>query len=434
MRTCSTLLVFLAAWSLRAENWPQWRGPGGNGISGESNLPAEWAETRNVAWKTEIPGRGHSSPVIWGDRIFLTTSIEGAEIPGAKAPVHKQDGEVFRDPDSVGGNLSYQLIVMALDARNGNVLWRHTAYEGGVYDDRHKKNSYATPTPATDGRRVFVSFESQGIFAYDFGGKQIWKASVGKVGTVGIGPASSPVLSDGRIFILCDQEEGEGSFLAAFSARNGALSWKVDRSGQPVNWTTPIVVNTGGRNQLVVTGTKNVISYDPGSGKELWRTRGVEGNAVPSPVAGLGMVFPSSGYPVKRTLGVRMAGPGERVVWQYDKGTSYVPSPILYGDYLYLMTDRGLLTCLQARTGKVLYEGKRVPKPALFSASAIAYDGKLFLSSEEGDTFVIKAGPEHEVIGKNALDEPIYATPSVSHGSVFIRTQQHLYCIRQKPS
>jgi outer membrane protein assembly factor BamB len=422
------LAVIVIAFAAGAENWPQWRGPGSNGVSKETGLPVEWSAEKNVAWKTALPGRGLSSPVVWGGKVFVTAAVEGAVIAGAKPPVHKIEGEVFRHPDSTGADKSYQLLLLCLDAATGKLLWQRTAYEGGVSDERHKKNSYATPTPVVDGKRVFVSFESQGIYAFDFDGKQLWKAALGPILTVGMGPGSSPLLVGDKLILLFDQEEGAGSFIAALDAATGKQVWRTQRD-QPANWTTPHLVDAAGKPTVVVTGMKAVIAYDPAGGRELWRTKGMEGNAVPSSVSGLGMVFPSTGYPAKHVYALRLDDAGERLVWQYDKGTAYVPSPILLGDYLYVMTDRGLLTCLEARTGKVVYEGKRVPKPATFSASPVAFEGKLLLTSEEGETFVIRAGPEHEVLHANPLGEPVYASPAVSGGKIFLRGDHHLFAI-----
>jgi len=423
------LACLLFALAAQAENWPQWRGPGGNGVSAEKGLPSEWSATRNIAWKAEIPGRGHSSPVVWGKQIFLTTSLELDPIQGAKAPKHMQEGQEFRHPDSAGADRAHRLIVLAVDAQSGKIQWQQTAYEGRVYDDRHKKNTYATPTPVTDGKAVYVSFESQGIFAYTPGGKLKWKTSLGPIGTVGMGPASSPVLFEDLVLVLCDQEEGADSFLAALSAKDGTVVWKVARK-EAANWSTPSIVYNGSQPMLVAPGMTNTIAYDPRSGKELWRTKGVVGNTVPSIVSGLGMIFPSAGYPDKRVYGIRNDG---TLAWSYEKGTAYVPSPILYGDYLYVPTDRGLLTCLDARTGKLVYEGKRVPKPATFSASPVAFDGKIFLTSEDGETFIIQAGPEHVVLGSNTLDEAAHASPAIANGRLYIRTASHLWAVAANP-
>lgn len=414
---------------LMAENWPQFRGAGSNGVSAESGLPMEWSPQKNILWKAAIPGRGLSSPVVWGDRLFLTTSVEGAPIPGAVPPKHKLNGEDFRHPDSTGVDKRHSLLLIAVEAKSGKILWQQTAYEGPVYDERHKKNSYATPTPVTDGKRVYVSFESQGIYAYSLAGKLLWKVKPGNIGTVGMGPGSSPALAGDVLVCQFDMEEGEDSFIAGYSTRNGELLWKTPRKKNSASWSTPILVKSGGKDLIFASGNDRVVAYDPRSGREVWSAPGVEGNAVPTPVSGLDMVFPTAGYPSKRAFGIRLNGEGERVAWKYEKGTAYVPSPILYGDYLYLLTDRGLLTCIEARTGKVIYEGKRVPKPATFSASPVAYGGRIFLNSEDGETFVIEAGPEFKVAGVNSVDEPVYASPAIANGRLYIRGERHLHAV-----
>lgn len=422
----SALAAMAGAARGRAGDWPQWRGPHGGGVSDEQGLPVEWSATKNIAWKTKIPGRGHSSPVVLGKRLFLTTSLEGEVIPGAKAPEHRMEGEVFVHPDSTGADRRHTLKVLCLDAVRGAVLWERTAYEGRVFDARHKKNTYATPTPAAAGNVVYASFESQGVYAYSLEGKPLWKASPGGILTVGMGPATSPVLDGGLLFLQCDQDEGQTSFVAAISTKNGEIVWKTPRKNQ-AGWSTPVVIRVDGKPQLVTVATEATIAYELGTGKELWRGPGVEGNAVPSAVVGHGMVYVTSGYPVKRALALK---PGGAVAWRYEKGTAYVPSPVLYGDYLYLVTDKGLLTCLDARTGRVEYEGGRVPKPASFSASPVAYAGRILLTSEEGETFVVRAGPNHEVLGSNELGEPVLASLAAARGSVYIRGVETLYCVR----
>jgi outer membrane protein assembly factor BamB len=420
-------------------NWPQWRGPQGSGIPEEKNLPDEWGMDKNILWKTELPGRGHSSPIVWGDRIFLTTSIEGEVVPGAKAVHHVRNGRTWVHPDSVAGNRKHTLKVLCLDRNTGKILWERTAYEGTVHDDRHRKNSYASSTPLTDGKYVYAFFEAEGLYCYDYSGKLIWKASVGKIAKMGMGPGTSPALYGNLLFLQCDQEDGGLgiSFIAALDKRTGKEVWRVKRDHRKTH-ATPLLVRSGNRVELIASGAESVISYDPATGKEHWRSDGVKGHAIPSAVAGHGMVFVSAGYPSKRVIGIKLGGSGNltgtpSVVWSYDKGTAYVTSPILYGDYLYLVSDKGILTCIEARTGEIKYEGGRVPVPASFSASAVAFDGKIFLTSEDGDTFVIKAGPVHEVIRTNSLGEPILASPAISQGRIFIRGARHLYCISERP-
>lgn len=417
----------------RDPNWSQWRGSEGNGVSTEKNLPTEWSATKNIKWKTPITGRGHSSPIIWGKKIFLTTAIEGAIVPGAKAPKHVIQGEEFFHPDSVGADRRHTFKVLCLDRDTGKLLWEQTAYEGTVYDNRHRKASYASATPATDGKHVFAFFGSEGLYCYDANGKLIWKASIGQIGSLGVGTSSSPVLHENLVIVQCDDENPEESFIIAFDKKTGKEAWKVARKVQ-LSWSTPLLVHTAKRTELIASGAEAVISYDPKTGKELWRHKGLESNAVPSPIATSDTVFLASGYPTKIALAIRLGGTGDltgtpNVIWKYAKGTAYVPSPIVYGGLTYFMTDRGILTCLDAKTGAVKYEGGRVPVPATFTASPIAYDGKILLMSEDGDTFVLQAGATHSILRTNSLGEPIYASPAIADGKLFIRGEKHLYCI-----
>jgi outer membrane protein assembly factor BamB len=418
---------------LNAAIWPDWRGGAAAGVSTEPGLPLEWSTEKNILWKTPIPGRGHSSPIVWGDRVFLTTAIQGEIVPGAKAPIHIQEGQEFKHPDAVGSDRRHTMKVLCLDRDSGKVLWERTAYDGPVYDDRHRKASYASPTAATDGSRMYAWFGSEGLYCYDFEGGLRWKKALGPIATIGMGVASSPVLYGNLVVVLCDEDNGEKSFIAALDKRSGKEVWKVPRKVQ-ASWGTPLLVRTGTRTELVCSGTEWILAYDPGTGKELWRIKGHESNSIPSPVAGHGMVYVSAGFPVKRTFAVKLGGSGDltgtpAVAWQYDKGTAYVPSGILYGDHLYLMTDRGILTCLDALTGTVRYDNGRVPIPATFTASPVAFAGSVLLTSEDGDTFVIKAGPKHEVVRTNSIGEPVYASPAASQGKLFIRGERHLFCI-----
>jgi outer membrane protein assembly factor BamB len=415
-------------------NWSQWRGGEGTGISTETNVPTEWSVDKNIKWKTPIAGRGHSQPIVWGAKVFLTTDIEGEIVPGAKAVEHKENGQPITHPDSVGANRKHTFKVICVDRNTGKILWEQTAYTGTVYDDRHRKGSYAAPTPATDGNRIYAWFggEGDGLYCYDFNGKLEWKSAVGKIANYGMGPGSSPVTHENLVILQCDEDEGKNSFIIAIDKKTGKEVWKTPRKVQ-ASWSTPLVVRSGQRVELITSGNEWIISYDPKTGKELWTARGHGSNAIGTPLAGHGMVFVYAGYPVKKTFAIKLGGSGDvtnsNVAWQYDKGTAYVPSSILYNDYLYLMSDRGILTCLDARTGKVIYEGGRIPVPATFTASPVAFDGKLLLTSEDGDTYIIKAGPKHEVIATNSVGEPVFASPAISDGMIFIRAASNLYCI-----
>jgi outer membrane protein assembly factor BamB len=418
-----------------AGNWPQWRGPGGLGISSETGFAAEWSPTSHITWKTEIPGRGLSSPVVWGDRIFLTTSFKGELVPGRKAPVHldfsRQPGYVH--PDAVDIEYRHSVKVLALDAKAGRIVWEQTAYDGLMFDDHHRKNTYASPTVATDGRLVYAFFESLGLFAYDFDGHLKWKTSLGQIIKAGLGPGTSPILYENLVILQCDQEMGDGSFMVGLNRDTGAEVWRTARDNRR-SWATPLLVRVGDHTELVASGAETVVAYNPATGKELWHANGTDSHPIPSPVAGHGLVVMSAGSQAKRALAIRLGGTGDltnspSVVWRYNKGTAYVPSPILVGKYVYLITDAGILTCLDVDTGQLVYEGGRVPVPATFTASPVAFGGVLLLTSEDGDTFVIKAGPTHEVIRTNSVGEPVFASPALSHGTIYIRGEQHLFAI-----
>lgn len=435
--TCAFLIVTLftsTTGTPRATNWPQWRGPDGQGVSVEKGLPDEWSNTKNVKWKTPIDGRGFSSPIIWGKKIFLTTALDGEVIPGRPAGVtHKMsDGTDFVHPDAVGANLKHTFKVVCLDRDSGKIIWERVAYEGPVYDSRHRKASFASSTPATDGKYVFAFFGAEGLYAYDFNGKLVWKQNLGKLGTASVGYGVSPVLYQNLVIMQCD-DSGMNSFMVAFDKKSGKEVWRTPRKVD-VTWTTPVLVHAANRTELVAAAAEAIIAYDPLTGKELWRHKGLESNAVPTPVVWNDLVVVTSGSPNKIALALKAGGSGDvtgssQLVWTYKKGTAYVPSPILYGEYVYLTTDRGLLTCLDAKTGKTAYEGARVPVPATFSASLVAYEGKILLTSEDGETFVVKAGPKYEVLRTNTVGEPVYASPAIADGRIFIRGEKNLFAI-----
>ncbi len=432
-RTTAALLALCLVAPVHAENWPGWRGPGGTGVSSESGFPVSW-DASNIAWKTPIPGRGHSSPAVWGERIFVTSSIEGEQIPERlKKPEHNLGGEVFVHPDMVSHDRRQTMKVYGLEASSGKILWEQTAYDGPVADGRHRKSSFAASTPVTDGAMVYVFLGTEGLYAYTVDGALKWKHDLGEIKTLGLGFATSPILHDDLVILQCDENNGDKSFIVAFDKTSGREVWRQTRKVQS-SWATPVIVD----GQLVTAGYEFIIAYDPKTGAELWRTKGVESNSIPSPVYGHGLIFMTAGYPAKSVLAIKpgwggpsgLAKPTADVAWTYARGTAYVTSPILVGDSLYLSTDRGILTNLDAKTGEVRYEGGRVPVPATFTASMVAFGDKILQASEDGDVFVIQAGLEHRVITTNKLGEPIYASPALSNGVIYIRGEKHLYAIR----
>lgn len=426
-----SLVMVAAATTLSAENWPQWRGPGSQGISTEPNIPTEWSSTKNIAWKAELPS-GHSSPIVWNDRIFVTAAVEGEVVAGAKAVGHTVDGQVWIHPDSVAADRKHALKVLALDAQSGKILWERTAHDGTVYDARHRRSSFAGPTAVTDGRLVYAYFGPEGLYAFDFSGRLVWKV-VDHFKTLGLGTGTSPVLFQNLVIIQRDEDEGKSSTIVAYDKESGRQVWQTARPVQ-ISWSTPVLVAASNRSELVTNASELAIAYDPATGKELWRTKGVESNAIHTPLVGKGLVVVTAGFPEKKVIAIRAGTVPEdkRVAWTYAKGTGYVVSNILYGDYVYLLTDTGIVTCLDAASGAVQFEGPRPPVASHFMGSPIAFGGLIAMTSEEGDTFMIKAGPKPEVVGTNSLDEPVYSSPAVANGRIYIRGEKHLFAIGKR--
>jgi outer membrane protein assembly factor BamB len=412
--------------AVSAANWPQWRGPNSQGVSVEKQLPTDWAPDRNIAWKVELPD-GHSSPSVWGDRIFVTAQIEGEAIEG-QVPESVRIKQPH--PDSVAGDRKHTFKVIAVDANTGKVVWQQAAYEGPVFDARHRRSSFAGPTVATDGKMVFAYFGPEGLYAFDFDGKPVWSV-VEKFHTLGLGAGASPVLFQDTVIMQRDVD-AETSAVIAYDKATGKEVWKTMRPVQ-ISWSTPVLVPAGSRTELVTNGSEHIIGYDAATGKELWRTVGIRSNAIHTPLVGKGLVVVTAGFPAKRIIAIR---PGEvaedqRVAWEYAKGTGYVLSNILYGDYIYLLTDNGIVTCLEAVTGKVVYEGGRPPVPSNFMGSPIAFGDYIAMTSDEGTTYMLKAGPKHEIVRANAIDEPVYSSLAPANGRIYIRAQRHLYAIGQ---
>ncbi|HSR53796.1 MAG TPA: PQQ-binding-like beta-propeller repeat protein, partial [Acidobacteriota bacterium] len=459
-RVCSgcivlAILMWATAWTQAEEHWPGWRGPDGGGIADESGLKLEWGPEKNLLWKTAIPGKGHSSPIVWGDRIFLTTSIRGEKLEDASPPKHLLNGEEFTHPQWAGADHSWTLKLLCLDRSSGRVLWERTAYQGAVYDYIHQAGSYAAPTPVTDGESVWAYFGAEGLYSYDFEGNLKWKTDLGPIGTVGMGTGTSPVLYKDKLLLVCDQEfDGKDSFALALDKNTGQQLWKVQRE-IAVTWATPLLVEGREGPQMVVSGASEVVSYDPEDGSELWRTEGVVSNAIPSPVSDGRLVFVSAGSAAKRVMALRLEldedGPvnqgatpeqvsgardGEaqaagsspsaqeqdaeaeeppadpRIVWRYDKGAAYVPSPIYYQGLFYLINDRGQITALDAQTGQVIYQ-ERLPDEGRVASSLVAADGKILATTLDGRTYVFKAGRQFEVLASNQVGEPVWASLAI---------------------
>jgi outer membrane protein assembly factor BamB len=435
-RTITALMLLLITLNSAAANekWPQFRGPQSLGVADDPSLPDTWSVAENVAWKTDIPGSGWSSPVVWGDRIFITSVISSNEGEQPKKGLYF-GGERKAPSDE------HRWMVYCVDFKTGKIRWSKEVNRGTPPGPRHLKNTYASETPVTDGERVYAYFGTLGLFCFDMDGKQLWSKRWGPFNTrFGWGTAASPILHKNRLYIVNDNEDD--SFVLALDKKTGEQVWRVKRE-EGSNWATPYVWENEYRTELVTSGTKRVRSYDL-DGKLLWELTGMSTIAIPTPFSKFGMVYITSGYvgdQHRPVYAIRAGAKGnitlargetsnEYIAWYQPQAGPYNPSPLVYGDLYYTLLDRGFFTCHDARTGKEIYGKQRMESGAgAFTASPWAYNGKIFCLSEDGDTFVIQAGPEYKLLGKNSLNEMCMATPAIAGGSLIIRTASKLYRI-----
>jgi outer membrane protein assembly factor BamB len=429
-----SLVLALLTVSTASDHWPQFRGPGSLGVAEDPNLPDAWSVTENVAWKTDIPGTGWSSPIVWGDNVFVTTVISTVE--GEKPKKGLYFGGERKPPSD-----PHRWAVYCVDWKTGKVRWEREVQKGLPPGPRHLKNSYASETPVTDGERVYAYFGNLGLFCLDMSGKLLWEKRWKPSSTrYGWGTAASPVLYKDRLYIINDNDEQ--SFMVALNKKTGEEIWRVSRD-EGTNWATPYVWENELRTELITAGTKRVRSYDL-NGKLLWELSGMSSIAIPTPFSKHGLVYIASGYVGDKHRPVYAIRPGasgdislkegetanKYIAWYQPQGGPYNPSPLVYGDYYYTLLDRGFFTCHDAKTGKEVYGKVRIdPGVNAFTSSPWAYNGKIFCLSEDGDVFVIQAGPEFKLLGKNSLDEMCMATPAIARGSLIIRTASKLYRI-----
>jgi outer membrane protein assembly factor BamB len=429
-----TSFSILFAVALAANNWPQFRGPGSSGASDDPELPVKWSQTENVVWKAPVAGLGWSSPVVWGDRIFLT-SVESSDPKEAPKKGLYFGGERPAPSDE------HRWSVLCVDFKTGKTLWRREVHKGAPPASRHMKNTYASETPVTDGERVYFYFGNIGLFAFDMTGKMQWEKRFTPVKTRnGWGTAASPVLYKGLLYIVNDNDDK--SWIMALDKTTGKQIWKADRD-EKSNWSTPFIWENANRVELITSGTNRVRSYDL-DGKVLWDLRGMSSIVIPTPFTQHGLLYLTSGYVGDQNRPVYAVKPGakgdislakgdasnEYVAWYLPQAGPYNPTPVVYGDYYYTLLDRGFLTCHDARTGKEIYGKVRIDNAAgAFTSSPWAANGKIFALSEDGDTYVIQAGAEYKLLGKNSLDEMCMATPAIVRGNLIVRTASNLYRI-----
>jgi outer membrane protein assembly factor BamB len=410
-------------------NWPQWRGPYATGISKTATPPLEWSETKNIRWKVQIPGRGSSTPIIWGDKVFVTTAVP---VGVAGAAQHAPRGGL--KPRGV-----HRFMVMALDRKTGKVLWERVAREEEPHEASHTDNgTWASGSPFTDGQTLFAYFESFGLYAYDMNGKLLWEKDLGtKRMRSEFGEGSTPALHGNTIVITWDHLNGDGSFVYALDKRDGRELWKVPRP-EIDTWATPLILEVNGRPQAIVPAMERVRSYDLATGSVVWEGDGLTMNAIPSPVHEDGLVFLMSGFRGNDLRVVRVADAKgnidgtSAVVWSFDRDTPYVPSPIVVGGVLYfLKTNSGVLSAFDAKTGKPHYQNQRLDAIPNVFASPVSAQGRIYFPGREGTTLVIKTGPAFEVLATNVLDDAFDASPALADGELYLRGRAYLYCIAE---
>ncbi|MHC4405251.1 MAG: outer membrane protein assembly factor BamB family protein [Planctomycetota bacterium] len=441
----ASLLLAASTLAPRAEgndDWPCFRGPTAMGVvDDDPRLPDRWSKTENVRWVTDVPGWGWSSPIVSGNRVFLTAVVNEKEYEKPKKGLYNGRGRA-EPPEGV-----HHWMVYCFDLDSGRILWNREAHQGQPQVPRHPKNTYASETPVTDGQRVYVLFGDVGLYCYDFEGQQLWSHRIEpKESLLNYGAAASPVICGGLVIMVYDNQEDR--YIAAFDASTGEQRWRTARPGQAPRstrstWATPFVWKNDQRTEIVTSDYRRIRSYDL-SGSVLWELEGPTSNLViPSPLAAHGMVYVTSGYVGDRDRPVYAIRPGAQgetsvdedpaehphVAWFQPQAGPYNTSPIVYGDYYYTLLDRGFMACCDARTGEEVYGKTRFPEGASFTSSPWAYNGKIFCLSEDGDTYVVEAGPEFKVVGTNRLEELCLASPAVADGKLLLRTASRLYCI-----
>lgn len=435
----SLICLCVAYASAQAQNWPQFRGPGASGVAESAQTtPATWDAEKsvNLRWKTEIPGLAHSSPVVWGDKVFITTAVSDEKKPETRYGLYGDVAPVKNDPEHVWK-------LYALDKQSGKILWERAAYEGVPKVKRHPKSTHADSTPVTNGKYVIAMFGSHGLYAYNLNGKLMWKQDLGVLDAGWFYDAdyqweygASPIIYKNLVIVQADIQKN--SFIAAYDLKTGKRVWMTPRDEIP-SWSTPTVYEGKTRAELVTNATKAIRAYDPATGKELWRLGPNSEVATPTPIFAHDLIYVTTGYRVIQPIYVIRPGAtgdislkegkdsSEFIAWSKTRGGPYMPTPVIYGDLLYIVSNQGVLTTYNAKTGERIYQERLGGKGGAFTASPIAGDGKIYLSSEDGEVFVVKAGPKYELLATNKVGEVMMATPAISDGLVILRGHNHVF-------
>ncbi len=430
----AAVLTFEAATHSQADpaHWPAWRGPFANGMA-RTGAPTEFSDTKNIKWKIAIPGRGYSTPIIWGDRIFLTTAVP----TGKKGPT--SDLKTTHPQGGTSAGEEQRFIVMCLDRRTGRTVWEQTATTAVPHEGYHRAyGSFASNSPVTDGQRVYAFFGSRGVYCYDLNGKLIWKKDLNVRMQIRnqFGEGGAPALAGNLLVLNFDHEVD--SFIVALDKNTGREVWRKGRRGEVSAWSSPLPIDVPGGRQVVVSATGKVRSYEAESGKVVWECAGLGLNVIPAPVMQNDVVYVMSGFRDPKLMAIRLGREGDltgtdAVLWSQTRGTSYTPSPVLHENRLYALTDNAMLSCFNATTGEPSYHQKRLPQPDNFKASPIGAGGKLYLASEGGIVTVVKMGDQFEILAQNTLaDQCFVSSPVVAEGELFLRSSTHLFCVSEQ--
>jgi outer membrane protein assembly factor BamB len=431
--TSSSLVIALCAASIAAAvppnaEWPQWRGPFNTGMA-EGDAPLHWDDTRNLKWKRAIPGRGHSTPVVAGNRLFLTTAVPTGKVTRAGRPSRAGGG--------ADDGLEHRFEVIAVDRQTGTIAWQRTATVATPHEGYHRTyGSFASNSPVTDGSRVFAFFGSRGLYAYDLDGTLLWQKDFGVQMRMDMafGEGTPLTLHDNRLLLHFDHLDT--GFLVMLDPATGREIWRTKRT-ERYNWAGPYVARYDGRRQIIVSGL-TVRGYDFETGTLLWEAAGLGENTVPQPVQHNDLVFAMSGHTVRRLMAIRLGRTGtltdtDAIVWSTMRGAAYTPSPLLYDNRLYVLTDTGQLSNVNATTGVPLYQQARLPKPYNFKASPVGANGKIYLASEDEDIVVVAMGDSFKVLATNTMSEQSFiASPVIVDGDIYLRSRTHLFRIGEK--
>jgi outer membrane protein assembly factor BamB len=411
-------------------NWPAWRGPLVNGVAPHADPPVQWSQSKNIKWKLDLPGQSNATPIIWGDRVFVVTAAETERSVESLSPPKMEPPGGYRTKRPMH---YYQFRVYCVDRKTGDILWQRVAVERVPHEGRHGTNTYASGSPATDGMRLYVTFGSHGLFCYDLDGEPIWQRDLGDMVTrFGWGEGASPVVHDDVLAVNWDHEGSSAVYV--LDAASGETRWHAERN-EETTWGTPLIVEYRGKRQVILNATKRVRSYDLDSARLLWECGGQTAVPVPSPVVLDDMVICMTGYRRSVAYAIPLDSTGDitgtnKIRWHHDRGTPYVPSPLLYGKRLFFTkANQAILSCLDAKTGKVLAEGARLQGLSQIYASPLGAADRIYIVGRDGTTVVIKNQPELEVLAVNRLDDPIDASPAAVEGDLFLRSKKRLYCI-----